>query len=182
MRKPLIIGDKIYKFKKDALLHYREILNSYNFGQSLNEDDFNDLIDLLSFANDNNENSIIESDNSNENEIFAFNKSHFSDSQINTLENESKRYIKCQTSKTKFINYENVEQLSKDIQIFKNERYFCITDGNFIFGDFIEAFLVCRDMKAKELTISTLSLSQDNVDSLYNLLEGDYVENLNLNP
>jgi hypothetical protein len=180
MRKPLIIGDKIYKFKKDALLHYREILNSYNFGQSLNEDDFNDLIDLLSLANDNNENSKTELDNSNAKEIFAFNKSHFSDSQINTLENENKRYIKCQTSKTKFINYENVEKLSRDIQIFKNERYFCITDGNFIFGDFIEAFIVCRNMKVKELTISTLSLSENNVDSLYNLLKGGYVENINI--
>lgn len=180
MRKPLIVGDKIYKFKKDALLHYREILNSYNFGQSLNEDDFNDLIDLLSLANDNNENSKTELDNSNAKEIFAFNKSHFSDSQINTLENENKRYIKCQTSKTKFINYENVEKLSRDIQIFKNERYFCITDGNFIFGDFIEAFIVCRNMKVKELTISTLSLSENNVDSLYNLLKGGYVENINI--
>lgn len=180
MRKPLIIGDKIYKFKKDALLHYREILNSYNFGQSLNEDDFNDLIDLLSLEDDNIKESEADLNNRNPKEIFAFDKNHFSDIQIDTLENEDNRYIKCPTSKTKFINYENVEQLSRDIQLYKNERYFCITDGNFIFGDFIEAFLVCRNMNAKELTISTLSLSQDNVDSLNNLLKGGFVENLNL--
>ena len=47
MRKTFIVGDKVYKFKKDAILHYKAVLNSYNFGQSLDEDDFNDLIDLL---------------------------------------------------------------------------------------------------------------------------------------
>ena len=180
MRKPLIIGEKIYKFKKDAIHYYRQILNSYNFGQSLNKDDFNDLIDLVSLEDDNLKDSKSDLNNHKTGETFAFDKSHFSDNQIDVLENENNRYIKCPNSKTKFINYENVEQLSKDIQIFKNERYFCLTDGNFIFGDFIEAFLVCRNMKAKELTISTLSLSQNNVDSLYNLLEGGYIENLNL--
>ncbi len=43
------IGDKIYKFKKDALNHYKCILNSYKFGESLNEQDFNDLMDLLDY-------------------------------------------------------------------------------------------------------------------------------------
>jgi len=180
MRKPLIIGEKIYKFKKDAIHYYRQILNSYNFGQSLNKDDFNDLIDLVSLEDDNLKYSESDLNDRKTRETFAFDKSHFSDNQIDVLENENNRYIKCPNSKTKFINYENVEQLSRDIQIFKNERYFCFTDGNFIFGDFIEAFLVCRNMKAKELTISTLSLSQNNVDSLYNLLEGGYIENLNL--
>lgn len=179
MRKPLIIGDKTYQFKKDAINHYRTILNSYDFGQSLNEEDFNDLIDLLDIEEDN---TAVETnlENSNTRETFTFDKNHFSNYQMDVLGNEGNRYIKCPTSKTKIINYENVEQLSRDIEILKNERYFCITDGNFIFGDFIEAFLVCRNMKAKELTISTSSLSQDNVDSLNLLLIKGYVEKLNL--
>jgi hypothetical protein len=45
------IGDKIYKFKKDALNHYKAILNSYKFGESLNEDNFNDLIELIEYDN-----------------------------------------------------------------------------------------------------------------------------------
>lgn len=49
MRKSLKIGTKEYKFKKDAIAHYRTILNSYDFGQSLNDSDYNDLIDLLNF-------------------------------------------------------------------------------------------------------------------------------------
>ena len=43
------IGDKVYKYKKDALNHYKSILNSYKFGDSLNEVDFNDLMDLLDY-------------------------------------------------------------------------------------------------------------------------------------
>lgn len=49
MRNPIKIGLKEYKFKKDAITHYRTILNSYDFGQSLNESDFNDLLDLLDY-------------------------------------------------------------------------------------------------------------------------------------
>lgn len=49
MRKPFKIGQKEYKFKKDAITHYRTILNSYDFGQSLNDLDFDDLIDLLDY-------------------------------------------------------------------------------------------------------------------------------------
>lgn len=53
MRKPLVIGDKTYKTKKAALLHYKTILNSYNFGQSLSDNDFNDLVDLLDYESEN---------------------------------------------------------------------------------------------------------------------------------
>lgn len=49
MKKTFRIGKKEYRFKKDAILHYRTILNSYDFGQSLNQADFDDLIDLLDY-------------------------------------------------------------------------------------------------------------------------------------
>lgn len=43
------IGQKEYKYKKDALAYYRAILNSYDFGQSLNDSHFNDLLDLIDY-------------------------------------------------------------------------------------------------------------------------------------
>lgn len=49
MRKPIKIGSKEFKYKKDALAHYKAILNSYSFDQSLNDSDFEDLIDLLNY-------------------------------------------------------------------------------------------------------------------------------------
>jgi hypothetical protein len=53
-------------------------------------------------------------------------------------------------------------------------------DGNFIFGDFIEAVLVSRNWLAKKMTISTLSMSYENIVSLQNLLIGGFVDELNL--
>jgi len=47
MRKPLKIGEKEFKFKKDAIAHYRCILNSYNSGETLNDSDYDDILDLL---------------------------------------------------------------------------------------------------------------------------------------
>ena len=49
MRKPIKIGNKEFRYKKDALAHYKGILNSYNFDHSLNDSDFNDIIDLLNY-------------------------------------------------------------------------------------------------------------------------------------
>ncbi len=54
MRKPIKIGSKEFKFKKDAIAHYRQILNSYDFFQSLNDIDYNDLLDLLDYVDENN--------------------------------------------------------------------------------------------------------------------------------
>jgi hypothetical protein len=44
------IGDKEYQSKKETVNYYRSILNSYSFGESLNESDLNDLIDLLNYG------------------------------------------------------------------------------------------------------------------------------------
>lgn len=49
MRNPLVIGDKVFKYKKDALTHYQTILNSYKFGESLSDEHFDDLLDLLNY-------------------------------------------------------------------------------------------------------------------------------------
>jgi len=49
MRKPIVIGNKNFQYKKDALNYYKAILNSYQFGQSLNDKDYNDLFDLIKY-------------------------------------------------------------------------------------------------------------------------------------
>lgn len=47
MRKAIKIGGKEFSSKKEALNHYRVILNSYDFGETLKQDDFDDIMDLL---------------------------------------------------------------------------------------------------------------------------------------
>lgn len=78
------------------------------------------------------------------------------------------------------IKYSNAKKLANKINLDKNDRYNCIVAGNFIFGDFIEAFIVENNIKCLNVTISTLSLDQNNVDSLHNLIEGEFIEELNL--
>ena len=49
MKSSVVIGDKVFKYKKDALAFYKNILNSYKFGESLNDEHFNDLLDLIEY-------------------------------------------------------------------------------------------------------------------------------------
>lgn len=80
------------------------------------------------------------------------------------------------------VKYKNAIQLARDIGPMNTagDRVFAVVDGSFIFGDFIEAFLVTHNMLAKRMVISTLSLSQENVDSLKNLFIGDYLHQLDI--
>ncbi len=75
------------------------------------------------------------------------------------------------------IKYEHAEEMADSIkEIEKNDRVFTIVSGNFIFGDLIEALFVKNNWHALEMIISTLSMSQENIDSLSNLLTGGYVD------
>lgn len=79
-----------------------------------------------------------------------------------------------------FLQYLKAKELAKDIDISENSRHFYFLSGSFYFGDFIEALIVEKNYHVKNLTISTLSLNDNNVDSMANLLNGDYVDQLNL--
>ncbi len=46
-KQSIVIGKKEYKYKKDILAHYKKILNSYNFDESLDDQDYYDVIFLL---------------------------------------------------------------------------------------------------------------------------------------
>ncbi len=47
MRKKIKIGEKEFSTKKEALSHYKMILNSYNFGEPINQSDFKEILNLL---------------------------------------------------------------------------------------------------------------------------------------
>ena len=47
--KDFMIGKTKYMYKKDALIFYKTILNSYKFGESLTDQHFNDIVDLLNY-------------------------------------------------------------------------------------------------------------------------------------
>lgn len=97
------------------------------------------------------------------------------------LELES-RYIKPKLvpMRNDYVLYDNAIKLAREVKIDYGQRVFALVSGSFIFGDFIEAFLTTHNIKAIDMTISTLSLSQGNIDSLQNLLLHGYVDKLTI--
>ena len=92
------------------------------------------------------------------------------------------RYLKPKVYdvKASHVAYENAQALARDLDFSARDRYDVFVSGNFIFGDFIEAFLVRNNVKCLSMTISTLSLSQENVDSLETLMIKGYIDALQL--
>lgn len=87
-----------------------------------------------------------------------------------------KRYPRPRT-----VKYERAVDLAKNIpDLQEGEAVYAVVSGNFIFGDFIEAFMVENNYRDEEIIVATLSLGQENVDSLKNLQSGGYVDNLSL--
>lgn len=115
---------------------------------------------------------------SNELDLFDFDDSDFQEIDFDI--DHEKRFCTPKKTRSKNVNYKNARKLSKEIKLSENDRYYCIVDGSFIFGDFIEAFIVDRDLRVKEMTLSTLSMSQENIDSLANLLNGGFLDHLTI--
>lgn len=91
------------------------------------------------------------------------------------------RYIKPRFAKKPVaVQYEYARQLAKDIKLHPGEQIHCIVGGNFIFGDLFEALLSEKNVVAKSMHVSTLSLSQNNVDSFKTLLEHKWTDTLTL--
>lgn len=95
---------------------------------------------------------------------------------------ETTRYIRPRLKpfKESQIMYEHAVELAESIDVSEGSRYDAVVSGNFIFGDFIEAFMIRNNCKAVRMDITTLSLGQENIDSLHILLDKGYIDNLNL--
>lgn len=76
--------------------------------------------------------------------------------------------------------FANAEAFADQIDLTPGARTFAWVSGSFIFGDIIEALVTRRGIGIKRLYIATLSLSQENIDSLKNimLMMGDALERL----
>lgn len=114
---------------------------------------------------------------------FDFGVSNFSDLSFDTNNDISELYkkpLKIKEMKQSMIKYDNAEKLAQDIDLSENSRFFVLCSGSFIYGDFIEAFIVENDFGVDELTISSLSFSESNIDSIANLFNGGYIKKLRL--
>jgi hypothetical protein len=116
-------------------------------------------------------------------EMFSFRMNPINIDVDVTFTDNSPRYLaptKRMGLQDHFIKFDNALKLAKEIVLSQNDRYFVVLSGNFIFGDFIESFIMGKKLKVKELTIATLSLGKENIDSLANLLHWKAVDKINL--
>lgn len=90
------------------------------------------------------------------------------------------RFIKPPNFKARPAFWKNAQATAKIIDLDPDCNYFGFIDGSFIFGDLIEALFVDKQIRAYRMDISTLSLSQENIDSLATLLIKGYIKELNL--
>lgn len=93
------------------------------------------------------------------------------------------RYIKppkCKEIPERRLKYKYAQDLAKDIIPERGMRVFVLIDGTFVAGDFLEAWITEHNILIKELTVCTLSMNENNVDSLANIMEGGYADKLNL--
>ena len=108
----------------------------------------------------------------------AFRIEGFDDEESDDDEHEC-RYVrpKLKPVARRTVRYEKAASLARDLGLLqKNERVDAIISGKFIMGDFIEAYMVEHDLHAHRLLISTLSYSENNIDSIRNLLDGGYID------
>jgi hypothetical protein len=91
------------------------------------------------------------------------------------------RYIKPKIYKLDAkIDYNNAKDIVKELKLFPGEQMHYIVSGNFIFGDFIEALLVEKNVICEYMYLSSLSLSQNNIDSIAGLMQGGYIDKITI--
>lgn len=108
------------------------------------------------------------------------NPKDFSKSVVSKFENRYIKPAKVKNIPYKKLKYDKAVDLVNKIDFEALDRVYCIVSGNFIFSDFLEAFIVENNILVEEMTISTLSYSQHNIDSLKALIEGDFIQKLDL--
>lgn len=114
---------------------------------------------------------------------FDFNPVHFSPKKVTFGREFKNRIIQPPMPDEipeEMVKYKFAKDFADKIQIQKGSRYCAVINGSFIFGDFIEALVVKQNYHVKKMTIGTLSMSENNIDSLRNLLKGGYVDELDL--
>lgn len=81
----------------------------------------------------------------------------------------------------KAVKYEYAREMVSDLgDIKEGDAIYSMVSGRFIAGDIYEAYLKDNNLVADEIIISTLSYSQENIDSLKNIQLQGRVKNLAL--
>lgn len=102
---------------------------------------------------------------------------------IGFMEETGNRYLNPKPFKgvpQRLVRYEHAQDAADNIELAEGSRSHALISGNFEAGDFIEALLTRKNIRATHMSISTLSMNENNVDSLVNLIDGGYLDRLDL--
>lgn len=80
----------------------------------------------------------------------------------------------------KLVAYEHAREMAREMVIDNQTETFAFVSGNFVFGDLLEALVDERKLGIRKLAIHTLSLNEENIDSIRNVLEMTPVEKLDV--
>ena len=81
---------------------------------------------------------------------------------------------------TQAVLFEHALELAEKIDLSGKTRTYAWVSGAFIFGDILEALWRIKNIDIKELSIASLSISEENVDSWAGLLSQANIEKFNL--
>lgn len=69
------------------------------------------------------------------------------------------------------VSYEHARDFVDGLDLSEGYRAFAFVSGNFVFGDVLEAMVERRKVAPRLMTVQTLSMSEENVDSLRNVVD-----------
>lgn len=76
--------------------------------------------------------------------------------------------------------YKNAAKLAKELKVENGQRYNVIVSGDFVFGDFIAAYIWEHKKTVENMLISTLSLNQKNIEALARLMDKQLIRRLDM--
>ena len=74
---------------------------------------------------------------------------------------------------TQTVHFDHARELARKIDLTGNHRTFAWVSGSFVFGDILEAIWRERNVSIKNISIASLSISDENIDSWAGLLASD---------
>lgn len=80
----------------------------------------------------------------------------------------------------KAVCYEHAQEFARALAIDNDTETFAYVAGGFVFGDFLEALVEERRLSVRRLGMQMLSLNDENIDSLRNIVEMCGTERLDL--
>jgi len=82
--------------------------------------------------------------------------------------------------KPQVVCYEYALDFAEQLRLDNETETFAFVSGNFVFGDFVEALVDLGMLSVKRMSLMTLSLNDENIDSIRNIIEWQNVERLDL--